>query len=191
MSTELSTKFKSDLIKFFEWVEVANYTIKKEDVDQEWSLNLTPNFIEPARNKLIVFIEDLMKKYQIFLEDHQIIDAKQFVKNFKDYKSPRKPRNISPKKRSPVKKSQTKTKTKTKSNIKLDMSLDTSSNGMLCPLTQSTNDLEKVFGCKPNHTNGIDSRYEWKFTINNDIYSIYDYLIAACKVTRSASAMCS
>ena len=170
MSIELSTKFKSDLIKFFEWVEVANYTIKEKGVDQEWSLNLNKEFIEPARNKLAVFIELLMKKYNIYLDDSEIIDAKQFVKNFKDYKPLKKERKMSPK--SPRKKSVPKAK---KCNINIDLSLDTSTNGMLCPLKQSTEELEKVFGCKANFTGGKDSRYEWKFTMNNEIYSVYDW----------------
>ena len=168
MSVELSTKFKSDLVKFFEWVEVANYIIKKGDTDIEWSLYLNKDFKEPARNKLAVFIETLMKKYSIFLDDHEIVDAKQFVKNFKDYK--------------PTKKSPKSTKSKSprshhkkKCDIKLDDSLDTSSNGMLCPLSQSTEELEKVFGCKASISNQTDCKHEWKFTINNEVYSVYDW----------------
>jgi len=175
MSTEieLSPKFKSDLIKFFEWVELANYTIKKDGVELEWSLNLDSLFKEPSRNKLIVFIEGLMKKYNIYLEDNEIIDAKQLVKNFKDYKPEKKERKTSPRK-SATKKSPTK-----KCDINLDQSLDTSSNGMLCELIMSTDELEKVFGCKATNTSCTDSctdsRYEWKFSLNDNVYSVYDW----------------
>lgn len=172
MSTEieLSPKFKSDLIKFFEWVELANYTIKKDGVELEWSLNLDSLFKEPSRNKLIVFIEGLMKKYNIYLEDNEIIDAKQLVKNFKDYKPEKKERKTSPRKVSPKK------LPKNKCDINLDQSLDTSSNGMLCELIMSTDELEKVFGCKATSTDSCtDSRYQWKFTLNNNIYSVYDW----------------
>lgn len=179
MSMELSTKFKSDLVKFFEWVEVANYIIKKGDTDLEWSLNLNKDFKEPARNKLAIFIEELMKKYSIFLNDNEIIDAKQFVKNFKDYK-PIKKNKKSANKTSPEK-LQRKSKRsnnldkKCCSNIKLDNNLDSSSNGMLCQLSQSTEELEKVFGCKPENYNQDNCRYQWKFTMDNVVYSVYDW----------------
>lgn len=180
---EMSVKFKSDIIKFFEWVEIANYVIKKDGVDLEWSLNLNNMFKEPSRNKLIVFIEGLMERYNIYLEDNEIIDAKQLVKNFKDYKPEKKQKKSSPEKKqkkssvekiSPEKK-QRKSSPKKKCDINLDQSLDTSSNGMLCELSQSTDELEKVFGCKAGMTDMTDSRYEWRFSLNDNIYSVYDW----------------
>ena len=57
MSNNISDKFKKELVNFFKWVEDSNYTVSKNGEDQEWSLSLCPDYIEPGRYKLIVFIE--------------------------------------------------------------------------------------------------------------------------------------
>lgn len=179
----VSDKFKKELIKFFEWVEHANYTVSNKDgEDQEWSLNLAPNYVEVGRYKLIVFIDEILKNYNIHLDDTKIIDAKQMATNFKNYKpvkekktSPKKEKKESPKKTSPKKESPS-TKEPTQLLVN-DQSLDTSCNGMLTELEFTTKELENIFNCKPAFTGNdlTDHRYEWKFTFNNTVYSIYDW----------------
>jgi hypothetical protein len=178
----ISDKFKKEMIKFFEWVEHANYTVSKGDDECEWSLNLAPAYTEPGRYKLIVFIEEILKNYNINLDDTKIIDAKQMATNFKNYK-PVKEKKTSPKKEkktSPKKESLKKESPKTEENTQLlvnNITLDTSCNGMLSELELTTKELENIFGCKAVFTGNqfTDHRYEWKFTFNNIIYSIYDW----------------
>ena len=171
MSTvQLTDKFKTELVKFFKWVELLNYTVSQNDIDQEWSLNLCPDFVEPGRFKLVVFIEEILKNYNIHLDETEILDAKQLVVNFKNYKpvkSSKSSKSVkSPSKRSPV-----------KPTLVHDESLDTSTNGMMLELDLSTKQLEKIFGCKASLTGNenTDHRYEWKFVFNDEIYSIYDW----------------
>ena len=179
MSVIVSDKFKTEIIKFFEWVEHCNYTVSKGDDECEWSLNLAQNFSEPGRYKLIVFIEEILKNYNIHLDDTNIIDAKQMVTNFKNYK-PVKEKKTSPKKEKKEKKKKEKESHKKESprkQIVNDQSLDTSCNGMLCELELTTKELENIFGCKAVFTGNqfTDHRYEWKFIFNNIVYSIYDW----------------
>ncbi len=121
MSNNISDKFKKELVNFFKWVEDSNYTVSKNGEDQEWSLSLCPDYIEPGRYKLIVFIEKILINYKIHLDDTNIIDAKQMVTNFKNYK-PTKETTKSPKKetKSPTKspKKETKTKSPKKETIR-------------------------------------------------------------------------
>ena len=183
MSVVVSDKFKKELIKFFEWVEHANYTVSnKNGEDQEWCINLAQNFSEPGRYKLIVFIEEILKNYTINLDDTKIIDAKQMATNFKNYKpvkekktSPKKEKKDSPKKTSPKKESPK--KEESTQLLVNDITLDSSCNGMLSELDLTTKELENIFGCKAVFTGNqfTDHRYEWKFTFNNTVYSIYDW----------------
>lgn len=184
MSAVVSDKLKKQIIGFFEWVELCNYTVMKNDIDHEWSLNLAPEYKEPGRNKLTVFIEEILKNHNINLDGTNIIDAKQMTSNFKNYK-PVKEKKTSPKK-SPVKKdkSPSKVKKSTKEEpresttpLVNDQSLDTSCNGMLCELEFTTKELENIFNCKPTFTGNefSDHRYEWKFIFNDTVYSIYDW----------------
>ena len=176
--SNISDKFKIELINFFQWVEHSNYIITNKDgYDFEWSLNLAPDYIEPGRNKMCCFIEEILKNYSINLDDTEIVDVKQMVSNFKNYK-PIKVKRA--KKQSPCKKeSSVKTKKlEKKSQILVnDLSLDTSCNGMLYDLYLTTKQLENIFGCKAHLTGDelTDHRYEWKFTFKNIVYSIYDW----------------
>ena len=167
MSNNISDKFKKELVNFFKWVEDSNYTVSKNGEDQEWSLSLCPDYIEPGRYKLIVFIENILINYKIHLDDTNIIDAKQMVTNFKNYKPTKETK--SPKK--------DKIQIKQINSLVNDVKLDTSCNGMLCELDFTTQQLENVFGCKAEFTGNehTDHRYEWKFTFNNIVYSIYDW----------------
>lgn len=196
---EISPKFKIELIKFFEWIEHKNYIVKKcvpkesdgsagksikfEDQewslsfeDQEWSLSLFPDFNEPSRNKLIVFIEGILKNYSIFLDDIRIIDAKQLVNHFKLSKPKSKTEKHFKLSKSKTNKP-SKKKSDTISRIILNQKLDTSCNGMLLELDQTTSELEKVFGRKAPYTGTTETehRYEWKFSLNGDTYSVYDW----------------
>jgi hypothetical protein len=185
---EISPKFKVELVKFFEWIEHKNYTVKKnvhkdsdgsagksiQLEDQEWTLSLFPDFKEPSRNKLIVFIDGILENYYIFLDDIRIIDAKQLVNHFKLSLSLSK----SKKSDSSSKKSNKSSKLDDRNpKIILNQKLDTSCNGMLLELEQSTSQLEKVFGHKAPYTgtSQTEHRYEWKFSLNGDIYSVYDW----------------
>jgi hypothetical protein len=92
--------------------------------------------------------------------------------NFKNYK-PVKEKKTSPKKASPRKpKSPSPTIT-----LVNDITLDSSCNGMLSELEFTTQQLENIFGCKAVFTGNqfTDHRYEWKFTFNGVVYSIYDW----------------
>lgn len=174
VTTVISEKFTKEIIKFFEWVEYANYTVSKGDEECEWSLHLAPNYVEPGRYKLIVFIEEILKNYTIHLDDTKIIDPKQMATNFKNYK-PVKEKKTSPKK-SPKKEKLT--KEESKENLLVhDITLDSSCNGMLSELEFTTKELENIFGCKAVFTGNqfTDHRYEWKFTFNGIVYSIYDW----------------
>lgn len=180
VTTVIGDKFKKELVKFFQWTEHCNYTVSNKDgEDQEWSLHLAPNYVEVGRYKLIVFIEEILKNYTIHLDDTKIIDPKQMATNFKNYK-PVKEKKTSPKK-SPKKESPKKeklTKEEPKENLLVnDITLDSSCNGMLSELEFTTKELENIFGCKAVFTGNqfTDHRYEWKFTLNNTVYSIYDW----------------
>lgn len=174
VNTVISDKFKKELVKFFEWVEHANYTVSKNGEECDWSLNLVQNYQEPGRYKLIVFIEEILKNYQINLDDTKIIDAKQMATNFKNYKpvKVKSPRKSSVKSSSPNPRKQRHTST-----LVHDITLDSSCNGMLSELEFTTQQLENIFGCKAVFTGNqfTDHRYEWKFTFNDIVYSIYDW----------------
>ena len=176
VTTVISEKFKKELVKFFEWVEYANYTVSKDNIDQDWSLNLTKNFSEPGRYKLIVFIEEILKNYQINLDDTKIIDAKQMATNFKNYKPVKSPRKSPVKEKSPKARKQRPETTKEPTLVH-DTTLDSSCNGMLIELEFTTQQLENIFGCKAIFTGNqfTDHRYEWKFYFNDNVYSIYDW----------------
>ena len=187
MSNNISDKFKKELVNFFKWVEDANYTVlSKNGEDQEWCLSLCPDYIEPGRYKLIVFIENILINYNIHLDDTNIIDAKQMVTNFKNYKPKKEEKTKSPKKEKETKSPKKETKSPKKDTITIneteqlvnDVNLDTSCNGMLCELEFTTQQLENIFGCKAEFTGNehTDHRYEWKFTFKNIVYSIYDWV---------------
>lgn len=95
VTQKLSEKFEKDLEKFFVWAVKNEYTIKDDNSEIEWSMDLlkTIEFTEPGRNKLDSFIKVVKDTYTIENETGEVDDAKLMAKEFKDApkeKSPRK-----------------------------------------------------------------------------------------------------
>ena len=193
---KLTDKFEKDVERFFTWTVKKEYELKDSNEESiEWSLDLlkTIDFKEPSRNKLESLIKSIRETYNIFLNKIEIDDAKLMSKDFKESpieKSPKKIKEVKPKKKSikkveseneneevkPKKKSTKKVDKDEIDQVKLDMTIDTENTFWLDTLEYWTKDLIKVFG-KPKKTGSDenDHLYEWKIQVNNTVYAIYDW----------------
>jgi hypothetical protein len=156
----LSEKFEKEVLKFFKWVENI-YTVKFRDIDEKkWTFNLVKKFEEPARNKLVMYIKAIMDNHSIVDQDDvKIDDAKLMANDFKENGNKKE------------------TKKETKKDLLIDVTLDTSGTWYLCDISADTETLEAYFGCKAGKTgdDGDDHQYEWKFEMDDNVYSVYDW----------------
>lgn len=182
MSATLTETFKKEMIEFITWVELNNYTLhnKSDKSEVEWTINLLPEYEEPKRNKLLLFLKNILEIYDIIKDSSTINDTEQLIRNFKDRPKetkPRKKKETLPKKESP-KKSPKKESKKDKElhELKLDSSIDTVDLGYLSETEFTTKELEQFFKEAPVEcTYNPDCKYEWKFWFNGKRYSLYNW----------------
>lgn len=187
MSATLTETFKKEMIEFITWVELNNYTLhnKSDKSEVEWTINLLPEYEEPKRNKLLLFLKNILEIYDIIKESSTINDTEQLIRNFKDRPKETKPRKkrTLPKKESPKKSPKEspeprspKKELKELHELKLDSSIDTVDLGYLSETEFTTKELESFFNEAPVEcTYNPDCRYEWKFWFNGKRYSLYNW----------------
>ena len=193
MSATLTETFKKEMIEFITWVELNNYTLhNKSDksdplqaeacfgLEVEWTINLLPEYEEPKRNKLLLFLKNILEIYDIIKDSSTINDTEQLIRNFKDRPKETKPRKkrTLPKKESPKKspKKELKELHEELHELKLDSSIDTVDLGYLSETEFTTKELEHFFNEAPVEcTYNPDCRYEWKFWFNGKRYSLYNW----------------
>jgi len=86
VTVSFSASFNKELTKFFAWA-VGQAIIIRDAVtghEANWNMNLLKSFEEPARNKLDVYIRELLKVYSIIQEGTEVDDAKTLAKEFKE-----------------------------------------------------------------------------------------------------------
>lgn len=175
MSTTLTETFIKEMIDFITWVELNNYTLhnKSDKSEVEWSINLLPEYEEPKRNKLLLFLKNILEIYDVIKDSSTINDMEQLIRNFKDRPKETKPR----KKRTPKKESPKKGSPKKElKELKLDSSIDTVDLGYISDTEFTTKELECFFNEAPVEcTYNSDCKYEWKFWFNGKRYSLYNW----------------
>lgn len=173
----LTEKFEKELYKFKEWI-VENYTpfsIVNNEQTEFQKIDMS-NYIEPPRNKLEVYVKMIMKDYKIISKQtgNQIENYKTIVINFKNAKITKK---------NEKKESKKTIKNSINGNISpiVDKTIDSSDfywHDILDDIT--TEQLINVFG-EPEYVytkqRERDSKdiWEWKITIGNNKYCIYDW----------------
>jgi hypothetical protein len=184
-SIVLSEKFNKEVEKFFEWANLMEYVPKfKDDESRDWTFSLVKIFTEPSRNKLEMYISAIMDNHSITSDESKICDAKLMVKDFKENSKIKKVKVIkkvtNEEKIKKITKEEKIKKTQSNcSDIKnlLLCDVNTTDTWYLCELETSTEILEQVFNCKAKKTGqkNDDFQYEWKFEMDDSIYSVYNW----------------
>ena len=190
----MSTKFEKELSKFIAWVENTEYKISDvvDNTPLKWNEVSLSNFEEPGRNKLETYIKELMKCYFISKDDEELNDIKLMTKEFREYKPKRKMTDtksdddLNTEKTKSVKKMRKTEKSKTieKQNdnnekyfdVVVSDEFDTSNTWYLRTLSQSTDDLLKIFGKPIEAIEKSEYQYEWKIMVGDKLFSIYNWL---------------
>lgn len=181
MSTTLTETFKKEMIEFITWVELNNYTLhnKSDKSEVEWSINLLPEYEEPKRNKLLLFLKNILEIYEVIKDSTTINDTEQLIRNFKERPKETKPRKKRETVKSPKKSPKKELKESPKKELhelKLDSSIDTVDLGYLSDTEFTTKELEHFFNEAPVEcTYNSDCKYEWKFWFNEKRYSLYNW----------------
>lgn len=177
VKSELSEKFIKELSKFIEWANNSQYEVR-DVVDDEkimWNMNLLEKFNEPGRNKLECYLSEVAKWYNLYeIKDKQFVEVSNIkiimidFKNNKNNKREQKKEN---------RKNQKVTNAIETDLIKKDDKINTNDMIYIDTLDNiKTDDLIKILGNPIKTGNEEDKhRYEWKITINNTQYSIYDW----------------
>lgn len=159
-------KFEKELTKFINWA-IENYTVLDDNNNViNWKSIIVSEYKEPPRNKLEMYIKEIMKNYVIKSKqtDNKIENYKTIIINFKNEKK--------------IKKGLKNKKIDNKNNKIpiLDKSIDTSDFHWHCQLDVTTTQLLNAFG-KPEYTYNTLSKHiwEWKIIIKDKKYSIYDW----------------
>lgn len=184
MSYTLTPKFEKELYSFFDWVNNENeYKIYNKDGDVlPWCKTLLTEFNETPRKKLDGFLKNVFQLYTIKNKNNQIeYTYTNLMNKYKELKNPIKTPNTSLDKQID-KLCDTMTVTlnvcdkEFSKQIVIDNNLDTTHTWWLCNLEYTTEQLTNVFG-EPAFTGNENTkhRYEWKFSIDNHIFSIYDW----------------
>jgi hypothetical protein len=172
----LSDKFSVIIEKFLIWSNENGYLLNDlvNNSKIEWDMKLLSNFKEPGRNKLETFVKKLNKEYLLTKDNEKVLDIKLMVNNFKENKPKTKVLKEKKVKSKEMKVKEVKLNNK-KENIYVDFDLDTNNSYNIDTLEYFTSELIKAFG-KPKEIENEDSKYEWKLSVNGDIYSIYDWI---------------
>lgn len=172
----LSDKFSVIIEKFLMWSNESGYLLNdlNDNSKVEWSMQLLSGFKEPGRNKLETFVKKLNKEYLLTKDNEKVLDIKLMVNNFKENKPKTKVLKENKIKSKEIKLKDVKSDNK-KENVYVDFDLDTNDSYNIDTLEYFTNELIKAFG-KPKEIEDEDSKYEWKLSVNGDIYSIYDWI---------------
>lgn len=149
MELSISRKLNKEIESFKKWLLENNYEFNDSNI----------SFIEPKRNKLETYVKEILKNGKIYNDGNEIGDAKLLVKDYKNKNGNKK-----------IKKSNEK-----KNEIILNMDINTDDTSYLCDMEFTTDELEKIFECKPIDATDKNSRYEWKFEYNGNKYTIYDW----------------
>lgn len=173
----LTEKFEKELYKFKEWI-IDNYTPFSITNNQQTcfeNIDMS-NYIEPPRNKLEVYVKMIMKDYKIISKEtgNQIENYKTIVINFKNAKITKKNEKKESKKTKIIKNAINVTIIPT-----IDKTIDSSDFYWHDTLEDiNTEQLINIFG-EPDYvySENRDSKdiWEWKITIGNNKYCIYDW----------------
>ena len=173
----LSDKFRKELSKFFRWAETNKYelTLIEDGKSCVWNDDLIQEFKEPSRNKLEVYLRNVLEKYKVTQGTEDIVDHKFFAKEYKDQKDTKDRKDQKDRKDRKDRKG-TKKEEHTIETSETINSKDTSDFTYIDTLPCTTEELVKAFGQPLTNTNPEDhSRYEWKVRIGGVIYNIYDW----------------
>ena len=151
-SQTISYDLMCELRSFGKWMENEHICITGRDGTPMKGSSLTqlsmPEFEEPKKNKLSVFMKTVAKNYVIKKDGKAVkkADTTKLVKQFKAAK------------------------------ILVNNDIDTSNTGYLITLDYSMEDMEKAFG-NPVYNTVVDEMWtkEWKILMNGHPYSIYDW----------------
>lgn len=185
MSYNLSAKFEKELTTFFEWINNSKEYIIYDNNNNVmiWSKSLLIDFTETPRKKLDGFLKNVFKLYIIKNKNNDeihiysnIIDKYKNLNKYNDSicKSFNSDDNVLNEKE----KISTIIRERSKSNdiIVINNDLDTSKTWWLSNLEYTTEQLVNIFGNPLNTGNETTNhRYEWKFSIDNHVFSIYDW----------------
>lgn len=180
----LSEKFKKELVKFIEWVEMSDYTLKSviDGESYDWSIDLLDNFEEPGRNKLESYLKDILKWYFIVENEKEIDNVKIIIKDFKNNKTKKETKKVEKENKKVEKiqevENEIKIITENGVEIKIVNDADTSDAFNLDTLDLTTKELcDKFANPLKTGKEGEDKhRYEWKLSIDSRIYTIYDWV---------------
>lgn len=175
MNNKFTEKFQKELNKFNKWAK-KNYTILDKDneknIEVEWENISIPEYQEPPRNKLELYIKETIKLYKIKSNDtnNEIENYKTIVLNFKNEKSTKKRIKTDKKEKTEIK-----NKDKELKHPTLDSNIDSTDFYWHDNLDVKTTDLIQTFG-EPEYTwnEESDHIWEWKIILNDKKYSIYD-----------------
>lgn len=163
-------KFQKELCKFINWADEKYIIFDKENNKISWSKIDDINYEEPPRNKLDMYIKELMKNYKIktFQEENTIENYKTIIINFKNDKHEKK-----------MDKNKKKQQKLNKENNTIISISDFDSSDFYWHDTLdniSSEQLINVLG-DPEYTYNESSFHiwEWKITIKKNKYSIYDW----------------
>lgn len=166
----ISDKFGKELSKFFAWAEKNKYNLTFIESGEScvWNDALIQGFKEPSRNKLEVYLRNVLEKYKVTQGMESVEDHKFFAKEYKDSKQ------VKPKKNVLGGSVQLFDQTiETSESINLTDTIDFT---YIDTLPATTEQLVKAFGQPLANTNPEDHiRYEWKVLIGGVVYNIYDW----------------
>lgn len=181
VTSNLSTKFEKELVKFIAWVKTTDYKVSDivDGSEFEWENVNIENFEEPGRNKLETYIKELMKIYFVSRGGEEINDIKLMTKEFREYKPKRsivdtESEGVSKKKKKSVEKNVEKNVESTK--VVVSESFNTNDTWYLQTLSESTQDLVSIFGNPIKNAKQDDYEYEWKIMVGEKPFSIYNWL---------------
>lgn len=180
MSYTLTPKFEKELYTFFDWANHENeYNIYDKNGDiLSWCKTLLVEFNETPRKKLDGFLKKVFQLYIIKNKNNQIeYTYTNIINKYKELKNPSKV--TLDKQVDNLCEAMNLTLTVNENPhimLMIDNNLDTTHTWWLCNLEYTTEQLINAFG-EPAFTGNETTkhRYEWKFSIDNHIFSIYDW----------------
>ncbi len=165
-----SEKFEKEFNKFKKWASEKYIVLYKSDDEKQidWDDISIPDYTEPPRNKLELYVKQTMNIYKIKSKEtnNEIENYKTIILNFKNEKTI--------KKRVKTDKKDTKQEKDIKKPI-CDTKIDSTNFHWHDEFTSKTCELIAAFG-EPEYSWNDDSKHiwEWKLIINDKKYSICD-----------------
>lgn len=184
-----SAKFVNDMEKFCVWFNKNDYNLsdivdgENVNVDAKFIVDNLQMFTEPPRNKLHCYIKMLMDNYIIRQGDQEIDDIKGMINAFNDNKPKKIVKTVISKTKMSDMQGSEISENETPVVIERVSDIDTSDFYYQMTLPYTTKQLISVLGhpeqnqllVESSSMCDIDYRYEWKVTVDNTVYSVYDW----------------